>query len=78
MQKQKNITTFGDQFPFIGDDDRYVLGENNHWMAAFWTGELWLAYLVTQDEVFRQAAESHLAKFRQRRHVILVFNRGFT
>lgn len=63
---RQNITTFGDQFPFIGDGDTYVLGENNHWMTAFWTGELWLAYLVTGDETFRQAAEGHLAKFRQR------------
>lgn len=63
---RNNIPRFGDQFPLIGSGNKYVLGENNHWMAAFWTGELWLAYAVTRDAVFRNAAEQHLASFRQR------------
>lgn len=63
---RKNIARFGEQFPFIGDGDNYVLGANNHWMAAFWTGELWLAYLTTKDETFRRAAQQHLSNFRQR------------
>ncbi len=62
-----NVAIFGEQFPFVGDDgDGYVLGDNDHWMTAFWTGELWLAYAGTQDAFYRQAAEQHLDSFRRR------------
>ena len=44
----------------------YVLTENNHWMTSFWTGQLWLAYAVTGEAIFRQEAEKHLASFEYR------------
>ncbi len=61
-----NIGRFDTQFPYIGSGDHYVLRENDHWMTSFWTGQLWLAYAATNDAVFREAASSHLASFRQR------------
>ncbi len=63
---RQSVTVFGGKFPYIGEGDGYVLGENNHWMASFWTGELWLAYVVTKDDFFKEAAEKHLASFRHR------------
>ena len=61
-----NVSAFDGRFPFIGDGDRYILGENDHWMTGFWTGELWLSYAISGDDFFRRAAEAHLESFRQR------------
>lgn len=65
-QIRRNIPRFGDQYPHNGDGLRYVLTENNHWMTSFWTGQLWLAYHVTGDDVFRREAERRLASFEHR------------
>ena len=61
-----NIPAFNGQFPFIGEGDSLILGENDHWMTSFWTGEIWLAYAITGDDFYRHAAEAHLDSFRQR------------
>lgn len=65
-QIRRNIPRFGDKFPHNGDGMNYVLTENNHWMTSFWTGQLWLAYAVTGDSIFREEAEKHLASFEYR------------
>lgn len=61
-----NIPRFGDQYPHNGDGQVYVLTDNNHWMTSFWTGQLWLAYHITSDPVFRREAERRLASFEHR------------
>ena len=61
-----NVITFADQYPFIGRDNSFILGANDHWMASFWTGELWLAYAITNDDFFRNSAASQLESFHQR------------
>jgi unsaturated chondroitin disaccharide hydrolase len=63
---RNNVTLFADQFPFIGRDNSFILGANDHWMTSFWTGQLWLAYAITQDDFFRNAAATHLASFQKR------------
>ncbi len=70
---------FGDQFPVVGEGTRYQLSENNHWLAGFWTGLLWLAYAASGDEDFRVHAESLLASFRERleRRVHITHDLGF-
>jgi len=62
----RNIEIFGDQFPHFGEGSHFSLSENTHWMTSFWTGQLWLAYALTDDAVFREAAEAHLASFQTR------------
>jgi unsaturated chondroitin disaccharide hydrolase len=57
---------FGDRFPVAGEGTRYQLTGNNHWLAGFWTGLLWLAYAATGDEHLRVHAESLLTTFRER------------
>ena len=57
---------FGNQFPVVGEGTRYQLAENNHWLAGFWTGLLWLTYAATGDEDLRVHAESLLPTFRER------------
>ena len=63
---RSNIPRFGDQFPYYGDGKAYVLSDNTHWMTSFWTGQLWLAYIVSGDVVFRREAERRLASFEHR------------
>jgi unsaturated chondroitin disaccharide hydrolase len=57
---------FGDQFPVVGEGTRYRLTENNHWLAGFWTGLLWLAYSATGEEDLWVHAASLLSSFRHR------------
>jgi unsaturated chondroitin disaccharide hydrolase len=63
---RRHHRAFGDQFPVVGKGTRYELSENNHWLAGFWTGLLWLAYAATGDEDLRVHAESLLTTFRER------------
>lgn len=63
---RRDIPRYGDQYPHNGDGMTYVLTDNNHWMTSFWPGQLWLAYAVTGDEIFRQEAERKLASFEYR------------
>lgn len=57
---------FGDLFPVVGEGTRYQLSENNHWLAGFWTGLLWLTYAATGDEDLGVHAKSLLTTFRER------------
>ena len=63
---RNNIAVFAEQFPYVGEGNAYRLGNNDHWMSSFWTGELWLSYMMTGDATYRDAAQRHLASFRHR------------
>ena len=39
---------------------------NNYWTTGFWTGEIWLAYEYSQDEVLKKAAEVQVQSFLER------------
>ena len=41
-------------------------GENVEWTAGFWPGTLWLAYELSDDQTFRNAAAELLPSFRER------------
>jgi unsaturated chondroitin disaccharide hydrolase len=71
--------THGDRFPIVGEGSRYQLSENNHWLAGFWTGQLWLAFAATGDEGLRKHAESLLPSFEQRleKRVHITHDLGF-
>jgi unsaturated chondroitin disaccharide hydrolase len=73
---RRNIATFGGSYP--GDttvDDRYELrpaeggiplGGNRGWTTSFRTGMLWLAWELTGDEAFRDAARIDTVDFERR------------
>ena len=73
---RRNIATFGGSFP--GDttvDDRYELrpaegsigeGGNRGWTTSFRTGMLWLAWELTEDATFRDAALADTGDFERR------------
>jgi len=73
---RRNSTTFGAGYP---DDttvngrylprpavDGFPLGGNRGWTTSFFSGMEWLAWELTQDEVFRDAALAHSADFARR------------
>ncbi len=65
-QIRRDIPRFGDLYPHNGDGMTYVLTENNHWMTSFWLGQLWLAYAITGEDIFRAEAQRRLASFDHR------------
>jgi unsaturated chondroitin disaccharide hydrolase len=46
--------------------DRLPEGANRGWTTSFWPGQLWLAWELTGDEDFRDAASAHVASFADR------------
>jgi unsaturated chondroitin disaccharide hydrolase len=72
----KNLITFGQNFPNdTTEKNLYYLrpargnfteGSNYEWTTSFWTGMLWLAYELTEDDKYRLAAEAHIPSFIER------------
>jgi len=61
-----NIARFGDQFPHVSENGKYLLNPNTDWTDGFWSGILWLAYEYSGDDVFRTAARGTVDNFRNR------------
>lgn len=68
LQKiDQNLETFTDRFPDSSSENGiYPSIENNEWTTSFWTGMLWLAYEVTEDQKYRRVAEKQLISFKER------------
>jgi unsaturated chondroitin disaccharide hydrolase len=73
-----NCSAYSLEFPTRGYP-AYETAPNNHWVAGFWPGMLWLAYHATQDSELRAKAEALLSSFgeRLRRRVDLSHDLGF-
>lgn len=63
---RRNIATFGELFPSVSKEGRYLLDPNTDWTDGFWSGMLWLCYEYTGDIVFRDAARRTVDSFRNR------------
>ncbi len=76
---RRHHQAFGEQFPVVGEGTRYQLAENNHWLAGFWPGLLWLAYAATGDEDLSAHAGSLLSTFEGRldKQVHITHDLGF-
>ena len=63
-----NIDEFYDQFPAASSTDLVYPPVDNMggWTTGFWTGQCWLAYEVTGENRFRDAAETQLQTFERR------------
>ena len=57
--------TYG-YFPLDGCKHEYKSFYNGGWTGGFWTAMLWLAYELTGDKKYREAAERHLLSYRER------------
>lgn len=67
MEKIKNnVERFGDRFPHVSVNGRYVLNNNDDWTNGFWSGMLWLCYEYSSDEAYREAARLTVKSFKRR------------
>lgn len=75
---QNNRCAYGADFPTRGYP-AYNTAPNDHWVAGFWPGMLWLAYHATQQADLRNAAEALLPSFAERleKRVDLSHDLGF-
>jgi unsaturated chondroitin disaccharide hydrolase len=73
-----NCSAYGLEFPTRGYP-AYETAPNDHWVAGFWPGMLWLAYHATQDSELRMQAEALLPSFAERlkKRVDLSHDLGF-
>jgi unsaturated chondroitin disaccharide hydrolase len=65
----ENLEAYGElKFPDAASKNNvYAFSEvNRGWTTSFWTGMLWLAYEVTGNEKYRQAAEKQLKSYKKR------------
>jgi len=63
----QNLATFGERFPAPSSvGGAYAPIENIEWTNGFWTGMLWLAYEVTRDRHYLNAAQAHVMSFKHR------------
>lgn len=66
-QIQFSLGRFGIKFKHIfSENGFYAEAENNQWTNGFWTGIQWLAYELTQDDVYKSTAMVHVKSFRER------------
>lgn len=58
---RRHLTEFGEHFPAeTCVKGYYPLTDNIEWTTSFWTGQLWLAWEMSGDAVFRDMAEKHV------------------
>jgi unsaturated chondroitin disaccharide hydrolase len=63
----KTIAAVGDQFPNEAcEGGKWKPTDNVEWTTSFWPGQLWLAWEMTGEDKYRQAAERYLPSFAQR------------
>jgi unsaturated chondroitin disaccharide hydrolase len=67
-QIDDNRKEFYDRFPTPSSTDLFYERTDNTsgWTTSFWTGQCWLAYEVTGEDRFRDAAETQLETFHSR------------
>ncbi len=63
----QNLPDFTNQFPGANSEGLFYHPKaNDDWTEGFFTGELWLAYEMTEDEAFAKVGEIHVQSFLQR------------
>lgn len=64
VRVKETLRTFGVRNPKIGRaDNTYDFCGPDDWVVSFYSGQLWLAYQLTGDPVFREAARSRRPAF---------------
>jgi unsaturated chondroitin disaccharide hydrolase len=63
----RTIPKKGTDLPKLGRPDlTYMRCSDHDWVDGFWSGQLWLAYSITQNELFLEAAQAQLPYFADR------------
>lgn len=64
---EQNMKRFGTDFPSAcATNGKYRIKKNDDWTNGFWTGMLWIAYLYTKKDVFKNLACENIKSFKQR------------
>lgn len=63
---RRHHSAIGNRFPTVAEAGRYHLSDNDHWLAGFWPGLLWLAHTATGDGDLRDRAQALLPSFAER------------
>lgn len=64
---REHVKEFTDKFPESSSKQNfYQPSENVTWTTGFWTGEIWLAYEKTKEEIFKHAGEIQVESFLDR------------
>ncbi|UUZ96951.1 glycoside hydrolase family 88 protein [Paenibacillus sp. P25] len=67
QQIDKSLTVFKDTYPAPASVNHvYPAIGNIEWTSSFWTGMLWLAYELTEDPKYKEAAEYQLQSYTKR------------
>lgn len=62
-----NIDAFGDRFQSSNSENGfYAVSDNVEWTTGFCTGEYWLAYEMTREEIFKDTALRQVNSFLER------------
>lgn len=62
-----NIKKYGSSFLTTNSTNNfYGIMDNKDWTNGFWTGELWLAYEATKEDIFKKAALDQVSSFEHR------------
>ncbi|MEN3186073.1 MAG: glycoside hydrolase family 88 protein [Atribacterota bacterium] len=61
-----NCSRWTDGFPHVSVHGRYPVLSNQEWTAGFWTGILWLSFLVSGERRFVEVVQGLLPSFAER------------
>ncbi|MEU8690178.1 glycoside hydrolase family 88 protein [Streptomyces sp. NPDC048665] len=64
-------------FPVGTKFEKWVFSQNGDWVGGFWPGTLWMAYLRTQDDMFRTLALDWARRLAPRRYDTTTHDLGF-
>lgn len=63
----RNIELLGEDFPqTTTKNNKYERMGNIDWTNGFWTGQLWLAYEYTNNDIYKEVAEKNIQSFLHR------------
>lgn len=67
VQVETDLESFTHKFKINGTTNNFYTPEDNvSWTSGFWTGQIWMAYEITDDEKFKKAGEIHVDSFLNR------------
>lgn len=64
---RENLKEYTDYFQGPNTENLfYPKTENVEWTTGFWTGEIWLSYELTKDDIFKNSGDIHVKSFLHR------------